>query len=432
MGTIGLVRVPAATARAGSEKTPVWVATSAPEGQWATQVAVSPDGERTYVAGPHDLFTYDAHTGALLWSTTFDGDAVGVAVGPEGRRVYLTVEASSSGDFGDFDTIAYDAVTGKLNWRAVYDAGTRDFPCCLTVSPDGLRVYVTGMSRSDGNEGDFATIAYNARSGGTIWASLYAGEGPSENVPEAIRTSPDGHLVYVTGESTGNLRNDFATVAYQTTTGQQVWASRYNSGGTRGDTPFALAVDPTGQRVFVTGCTGVIDICADAQILTIAYGAGTGDQQWVSTDDARGWGNEGDDVSVSRDGSTVYVVGDLEGSPDFDIGAFAYDAATGEEIWSSVYRHPGDDHVTDAALDPDGTQLIATGPTTLVGYESDIQTMSIDTATGQLCWSTTWNGPDGEFDDGYAIALNPAGTLAYVAGRTLDGNYEFVTLAYHL
>jgi hypothetical protein len=80
--------------------------------------------------------------------------------------------------------------------------------------------------------------------------------------------------------------------------------------------------------------------------------------------------------------------------------------------------------------------VIATGFTAPVGtYDDDIETVSFDTATGVVRWSATWNGPGGEFDEGHAIAFNPAGTLVYVTGRTINASqccdYAFVTLAYH-
>jgi hypothetical protein len=63
---------------------------------------------------------------------------------------------------------------------------------------------------------DHATFAYDASTGATLWASRYNGSGNDADFPAALRASPGGSAVSVTGASTGSTRHlDYASVAYR-------------------------------------------------------------------------------------------------------------------------------------------------------------------------------------------------------------------------
>jgi hypothetical protein len=60
--------------------------------------------------------------------------------------------------------------------------------------------------------------------------------------------------VFVTGYSAGyNTSLDYATVAYDGTTGTERWVTRYNGPGNGDDGAYALGVGRHGGTVFVTG-----------------------------------------------------------------------------------------------------------------------------------------------------------------------------------
>lgn len=76
-------------------------------------------------------------------------------------------------------------------------------------------------------------------------------------------------MVFVTGYSTGATTSiDYATIGYNAATGAQQWVKRYN-GPNRNDFASAVAVSPTGGRVFVTGQSYVK--INDSDWATIAY-----------------------------------------------------------------------------------------------------------------------------------------------------------------
>ncbi len=80
--------------------------------------------------------------------------------------------------------------------------------------------------------------------GREAWATRYNGPASNEDVPAAMVPSPDGQRVYVTGLSDGvSTASDYATVAYDAATGSELWVSRY-------DGPYHQAeyATPTGPR----------------------------------------------------------------------------------------------------------------------------------------------------------------------------------------
>src|SRR5262249_57651066 len=115
------------------------------------------------------------------------------------------------------------------------------------VSRGGDAVYVTGSS--DANSAispDYATIAYNAATGATLWVSRY--NGYSNDYAAAVTVSPGGDAVYVTGgsDSRGGIYDykDYATIAYDAATRATLWGSRYNGPIDGDDSATAVARTP--------------------------------------------------------------------------------------------------------------------------------------------------------------------------------------------
>jgi Tol biopolymer transport system component len=83
------------------------------------------------------------------------------------------------------------------------------------MSPDGSQVFVTGSSEGSTSSDDYASVAYDATTGATLWVKRYTR--PGGDYATALGMSPDGSQVFVTGESYGSTSyEDYATVAYST------------------------------------------------------------------------------------------------------------------------------------------------------------------------------------------------------------------------
>src|SRR5437016_7767294 len=358
---------------------------------------------------------------SMVWVARYGGHrlerARAVAASPDGARVYVTGISPRARTGEDAATVAYDAATGMRLWVSRYAGPGDDGGWAIAVSPDGARVYITGFTLGATGR-DYLTVAYDAATGSQVWVSTYH-RPPEGSFGNAVAVSPDGTRVYVTGESPGSGTNtDYATIAYEAATGDQVWARRYNGPGNLSDDANAIAVSPDGGSVFVTGVSYAAG--TDTDYATIAYDAATGAKAWLRR--YNGPGNSEDtasSVAVSPDGTRVYVTGGsagLGGISDYDYATLAYDAASGAKIWGRRYQGPGNsgDYARALALSPDGTRIYVTGISPGVGTDADYATLAYDAASGAKIWARRYNGPGNFSDAARAIGVSQDGTRVYV------------------
>src|SRR5205814_10391627 len=132
-----------------------------------------------------------------------------LAVGrtPDGSRVLTagyaltTPNATSTANPHDFLVAATDTATGGRRWTSMYDGGfgRDDQAAGLAVSPDGTKVFVTGQSEHAAGNYDYMTAAFAVATGARLWAARYDGPVSRGDIPTAVAT--DGTRVYVTGYS---------------------------------------------------------------------------------------------------------------------------------------------------------------------------------------------------------------------------------------
>jgi hypothetical protein len=229
--------------------------------------------------------------------------------------------------------LAYDTATGLTRWVATFDGAAHgdDRAVALVVGPNGSSVYVTGSITNNDSGKDYATIAYSAASGDVLWTAVYNGQWNGDDWPTAIAINPEGTRLFVTGrEDEDSLTSEAATVAYLADTGTELWVARYSGPGKHENQPRGLAVTPDGGGVLVTVTSLSGFPYSTADYVTILYGAMAGEARWSARYD--GPGKDDDEpaaLAVDPDGLSVFATGLSSGyrgssASDYDYATVAY------------------------------------------------------------------------------------------------------------
>jgi YVTN family beta-propeller protein len=315
-------------------------------------IAVDPETNRVYVAheNSHSVSVIDSSTDTVVSNITegisYPAD---IAVDPETNRVYVanagsiddSVNASVSVIDSSTDTvvsnitegisypsdIAVDPETNKIytifgagNRISVIDANTSDETIVyvdkassLAVDPETNRVYVANWGRfDDGND----TVSVIDSSTDTVVGNIRVGESAS-----AIAVDPETNRVYV-----GNYESDTISVIDGLTNSVLIEATISNQDRAGEDragevgikiqrSPFAIAVDPETNRVYVahenSHSVSVIDSSTDTVVSNIRVGE-TPSAIAVDPETNRVYAaNWGSNTTSVIDSSTDTVVGNI-------------------------------------------------------------------------------------------------------------------------
>lgn len=202
-----------------------------------TGLGLVPDGTRLYVGSPgSDTVTViDTETGKRVGSPlTAVTNPEGLAVTPDGRRVYVANDTATTVTVIDVET------------RQTSSISVDGDPDGLAIAPDGQRVYVTVTF---GN----SVLAIDTESGASIGSPITVGRRPT-----SIAVGSDSRRAYVTNSESGTVSViDTATAA--TVAEIQV-----------GQGPDAVAVSPDGRRAYVansgSATVSVIDTDTDSVV----------------------------------------------------------------------------------------------------------------------------------------------------------------------
>jgi PQQ-like domain len=420
-------------------------------------VAASPDGSTVYITGSSGTDTglahitavaYNAATGARRWVAHYYGLGVSgpsaMAISPDGSRLFIAGFTTPVGSAfpNRFTVVAFDARTGALLWaRNPFSDG---LATSVTVSPDSATVYATGIigDQVDGL-GTVATFAYDAATGARRWLARYHGQRPS-SVSQSVAASPDGHSVFVTSPVNSSSGGRFlVTLAYDAATGATRW-TRLANGTVETPEGFGtgrgIAVSPDSSAVFVTG--SVPGASGASTLTTIAYATATGAPLWARQYQGPQPDNAGNAITVSPDGSRVFVTGHSNGiaSPYAqNYATVAYAAATGAQQWARTFPSPSTPlaaslGAVSIGVSPDSTLVYVTGTTRALRpgtLNGNATTVAYETATGTVSWADRYRGRR-DFSVATSLAVGPTGQAVFVTGSVgaHDGCCNFATIAY--
>jgi uncharacterized delta-60 repeat protein len=209
---------------------------------------------------------------------------------------------------------------------------------------------------------------------------------------------------------------------------QEEWVARYNGTANYFDVATGIAVDGSGN-IYVVGTSFGSDTSYD--YATIKYNA-SGTEEWVAR--YNGPGNDVDQAyAIAADGSgNVYVTGASTGSGgDHDYATIKYNAS-GTEEWVARYNGPGGDFDEAYAIAVDGSgNVYVTGGSVGSGGDPDYATIKYD-ASGTEEWVARYNGPGTGEDIAFAIAIDDSGNV-YVTGTSVGSGtgYDCATIKYN-
>ena len=387
---------------------------------------------------------------------------------------------TSSGG-ADYFVARYDQ-GGALQWVSGFgssDGAFNDFGPRLAV--DGSRVYVSGnfggtadfdpgagtALRTSVGEYDAFLAAYDAATGGLIWADAFGstGEDTATSVPV------DNQRVYLGGtfedaidldpipgtatHTNGTSRAAFLA-AYDAETGAYAWSSAFEVGSDR-----EVLVDADAGRTFMTGQLrtetdfdpGVGEALLAYQeggsdVFVAAYDAETGAYDW-----AFALGSSGAETShaVLVHGGRLFVTGSLSGGTvDFDPGPdvetrtagtgerlylAAYTAADGALVWVDAMTEGDASYTSPRGLAADEDRVYVTGAYSLTvdfdpGPGTAERTWSGGTPGNYDAFLAAYDAASGDYRWANAFPASPEGTGSAVAvsGPTVSVVGGFGTL----
>ncbi|HEX7308120.1 YncE family protein [Lentzea sp.] len=280
-----------------------------------------------YVVGKTGLVQIvDTRTGAVLAKADTGGRATGVAVSPDGRRLYVV-----NGWTGAITVV--DPRTGAILDRIFTQVQLSH----AAMRPDGQRLYVSAA-------GSVAVVdPENFR----LVAAVKVGGGP-----QGLAVHPSNRVLYVANSQDGTVSLVDTATASQTSTIQV------------GGMPQFLAISPDGTRLYVSGMR-----LGDTTPGTLSVIDTTTNQVVGSVETGRGAGS----IAVTPDGATVYLTLPKDGE------VVVVDAATMQVRERLPIDSPG------VAIAPgDSRVFLATGATTTVLDSSNTVLATYRMKTGEL------------------------------------------------
>jgi YVTN family beta-propeller protein len=451
-------------------------------GDGPTGVTIDPSGQYTYTLNSNSqdisLFQVDSLSGALsesecdlvnatLTCGTGGGTPISMVFGSSGRFAYVANQYVNTITVHELDS-STGALSSFNSVQPPVDdaAGGSNFPVKLSLHPSGDFLYVVHEISND------VTIYGIDANDGTLLPITGSPVASSGTGSIDIAITPNGNYAYLANSTSGDIS------LYTIDASGFLIANSVTASITTGLVPQALAVDPTGQWLYMisreeTGSVALFEIQSDGTLVQANCGTTTtcpaGDMPTAITLDptgqfvsvANGSGNTVNLYRIDQSSGQLSVISNLlaRSNPaalsyysdtvevsvtpryayvgNFDgisINAYSIDASNGSlaSIGTPVTTAG---KPTSLAADRSGSYLYATNDVT-----DNVSVYAINSGTGALTeisgspFSIETN-PTGPEAGPISISLDPSGRFAYVANSTdslsaytIDSNTGALTL----
>lgn len=374
------------------------------------------------------VLKYDP-AGNLVWSQRINGEAsgqdlgFGIALGGDGS-VNVICRTVSNLTSSDLLTVKFNANTGAILWSRTYDGPAHSVDDGFAIAADTAgNVFVVGEVWNDAefySNGDYVTIKYDA-SGNLVWDRLF--DGPANWIaisdqPVALALDLNGDVI-VTGNSPDiNNSDDWATLKYRGTDGTLLWQAHYSSGVSGVPTSLVIGSD---NDVFVGGSQDAVVIAR--------YDGATGAQKWVIEDGfphagrlRNRWAMTVD--SLNNPAIAVTYDGDSDDSNlNNNVQTTKYNAIDGTRMWTMQYGGLGDldgQYAGQVLCKPNGNVLMI-GVERLGPAPYKFLFLEYENTTGGLVWNGTYVDPVGQFNPIQSI-FDPNGNLLVACNARSSAN----------
>jgi uncharacterized delta-60 repeat protein len=266
--------------------------------------------------------------GEMLWDTRYGGldslytEAASIAVDAEGNA-YVTGWSEDTDTRFRYATVKYNSL-GQEQWAAIYanPDGYSNLPCCLGLDAD-RNVYVTGLVTFYDETSNYQTLKYDDN-GGFLWMREFNPDAPATMIPSrpsAMAVDSSGNA-YITGNAFGYMRENYASVKYNTN-GEEQWSAFYDGLPSTFNNATDITFDAQGNA-YVTG-SSVDSPNSNYDYATIKYNT-SGQQEWVQRYNGFGHGNDAATAIAVDARNDVIVTGSSQenGQPGNDIVTIKY------------------------------------------------------------------------------------------------------------
>ncbi len=373
-----------------------------------------------------------------LWTNRYqavgtNGNGAARAVALDGEGNVLVTGFAANGTQNDYYTAKYAGGSGALLWSTQYDGAAQGHDQARALAVDGNGdVIVTGTSTNANAHIDYYTVKYSGLDGASLWEVRHNSSADGDDQPEAVTVDHSGNVV-VTGYSYENFGAEYYTAKYAGTNGTLLWQKAYGwptneNQGIRVSFAEAVAVDDQ-DNVVVTGYSKGPNGSYD--YYTAKYAAADGEVLWERR--YNGPANNVDHavaVAVDPNGDVVVTGFSHNADNNYDYYTVKYAGTNGTPLWDARYNGPAnrDDRATAMAVDDEGN-VIVTGFSINASTNADFCTLKYAGPDGALLWSVRYDGPAGREDQAKAVAVDAQGNVVVAGSSSADNGHSDFWLA---